>query len=310
MMKFFKSLGGYNEITQPEKNCWVNVVSPDNAEKSTLQEQFKIPEDILKDILDVDERPRLEFDDEWTLIILRIPIQSPNNGVPFYTVPLGVFMSEDHTITISGIDNEILPFARPSLYREHYQQVDDRINFILRLFLHSAAIYQKFLKHLNQQITRIEKDIEKSIRNQELHRLLKMEKCLVYFITSLKANELVLAKFKNSKKIRLNEINEDLMEDAIIENKQAADLAQIYSDVQSGMMDAFASVISNNLNVVMKQLTSITIILMIPTLIASFYGMNVINYLERSEFAFPLILIGSILMSGLGILVFRRKDFF
>jgi len=136
-----------------------------------------------------------------------------------------------------------------------------------------------------------------------------MEKCLVYFITSIKSNDIVLAKLRNSKKIT-TEINEDLLEDAFIENKQALDMAQIYSDIQSGMMDAFASVISNNLNDVMKKLTLISIILMIPTLIASVFGMNVPNFMENSLWALPAILIGSILFSSFGVLLFKKRQWF
>ncbi|MBN1186050.1 MAG: magnesium transporter CorA family protein [Bacteroidales bacterium] len=310
MMKFYKSLGGYVEITGAEKGCWINVVAPDPQEISLLKNEFKVPEDIIQDILDIDERPRLEYDDDFTLIILRIPVQFNSNGVPFHTIPLGIFMSHDHVITICSNDNEVLPSAQPSLYRGQYQKVNDSINFILKLFLHSANIYLKYLKQINQQTSLIEQDLEKSIRNKELQKLLKMEKSLVYFTTSLKGNELVLAKFRNSKMANLSEINEDLLEDAIIENKQAAEMAQIYSDIQSGMMDAFASVISNNLNVVMKQLTSISIILMIPTLIASIYGMNVTNFIEHSVYAFPGILVGSAIIAYLGVYIFRKKNWF
>jgi magnesium transporter len=155
----------------------------------------------------------------------------------------------------------------------------------------------------------IEQDLEKSIKNKELNKLLKMEKCLVYFITSIKANEIVLARLKNSKKIT-SEINEDLLEDAIIENKQALEMAQIFSDIQSGMMDAFASVISNNLNVVMKQLTIISIVLMIPTLIASIFGMNVPNILESSKWGMAIIATASILLSYIGVIIFRKRQWF
>lgn len=310
MIKYFKSLGGYIEISNPEKECWVNVTTPSSAELNFLNEKFNIPEDILQDILDIDERPRLEYDDDWSLIIIRIPVKNNNNSVPFSTIPLGIFITNNYTITVCSRDNEILPSIKPSLYRNPYNKVNDNINFIISLFHKSASIYLKYLKFINQQTTIIEKDLEKSVKNKELNKLLKMEKCLVYFITSLKSNEIVLAKFRNSKRMSLNEINEDFLEDASIEIRQALDMAQIYSDIQSGMMDAFASVISNNLNIVMKQLTSISIILMIPTLIASIYGMNVINYFENFKFAFPVILIGSITMSYLGIYFFRRKKWF
>jgi magnesium transporter len=156
----------------------------------------------------------------------------------------------------------------------------------------------------------MENELKKSIRNKELNQLLKMEKCLVYFITSIKANEMVLNKLKNSKHYSINELNEDLLEDAIIENRQAQEMAQIYSDIQAGMMDAFASVISNNLNGVMKQLASITVILMIPTLIASLYGMNVPNYLSDSNWSFLFIIVISVALSALGILLFRKKNWF
>ncbi|NCB08647.1 MAG: magnesium transporter CorA family protein, partial [Bacteroidia bacterium] len=290
MLKMFKTFGGYIEIPQVEKGCWINVSAPTQKEILRLTEEFNIPPEIVQDILDADERPRVEFDDEWQLVILRVPVTSPDNGVPFYTVPLGVFTAPDFTVTLCSQPNEVLPFEEPSLYRESRQQITDVLNFILKLFLRSANTYLRYLKQINQQTNLIEQDLEKSIRNKELNKLLKMEKCLVYFITSLKANELILAKLRNSRKSTISEMNEDLLEDAMIENKQALDMAQIYSDIQSGMMDAFASVISNNLNVVMKQLTLISIILMIPTLIASLYGMNVPNYFENDKWAFPVII--------------------
>lgn len=310
MIRFYKSLGGYIEISQPQKECWVNVVNPTLKEINFLQEKFKIPDDIFKDILDIDERPRIEFDEDWSLIIIRIPVQSSNNNIPFYTVPLGVFTSNDYTITICNVENEILPSEEPSLYRGQYKQINDATNFILNLFYKSASVYLRYLKYINQQTALIEKDLDKSIRNEHLNKLHKLEKCLVYFITSLKGNEIVLLRFKNSRHIAMNEINEDLLEDATIEIRQALEMAEVYNNIQNGMMETFSSVISNNLNGVMKQLTSISIILMIPTFIASIYGMNVKNYLEHMKFAFPLILVGSILLAYIGILIFRRKEWF
>lgn len=309
MIKIFKSFGGYNVIAEPEEGCWINVSGPTGKELHSLAVDWGIPGDFLRDIQDTDERPRIEVDDDWTVIIMRIPAVSLDNGVPFYTVPLGIFISKSFTLTISMVSNEILPFEQPSLYRESYQSVTDVFNFIIRLFLRSGTTYMRYLKQINQQISIIEKDLEKSIKNKELNKLLKMEKCFVYFITSIKANEIVLMRLKNWKKIT-GELNEDLFDDALIENRQALEMAQIYSDIQSGMMDAFASVISNNLNVVMKQLTSISIILMIPTLVASLYGMNIPNYLEHSRWAFPVIFLVSGVMAFAGIAIFRKRDWF
>jgi len=316
MLKIFKTFGGYTEIQQPEDGCWINVTKPTETEINLLLNDFNVPDDIVRDILDADERSRIEYDDDWSLIILRIPVPSENNGVPFFTVPLGIFMTDKFTITLCQVQNEVLPFDQPSLYRNNnsYNHVDkpvkDVLNFTLKLFFRTSNTYLRYLKQINQQTSSIEKDLEKSIRNKELHKLLMMEKCLVYFITSLKANELVLAKLSNSNKRSISEINEDLLEDATIENKQALDMAQIYSDIQSGMMDAFASVISNNLNVVMKQLASISIILMIPTLVASFYGMNVPNSFENNHWAFFLILGMSFVLASIGILIFRKREWF
>lgn len=307
MIKIFKTFGGYVEINEPQKSCWINVTNPTSGEINQLRIDYGLPTDLINDILDQDERPRIEFDDDWTLIILRIPVEVRNNGVPFHTIPLGIFITRSFTLTLCLQDNEVLPIIQPSPFRDQYKEITDSINFILRLFLRSGNLYLRFLKQINQMTSMIEQDLEKSIKNKELNKLLKMEKCLVYFITSIKANEIVLAKLRNSKKIT-TQINEDLLEDAFIENKQAREMAQIYSDIQSGMMDAFASVISNNLNVVMKQLTLISIILMIPTLIASMFGMNVPNFMEDSLWAMPLIILGSLILSILGVILFRRRQ--
>jgi magnesium transporter len=299
MIKIFKTFGGYLEIPKAEKGCWINVTRPDPQEIQRLKDEFLLPTDTINDILDADERPRVEFDDDWSLVILRIPVQNDSNGVPFHTLPLGIFMTADFTLTLCVQNNEILPIEKPSPFREQYRQISDVINFILRLFLRSGNLYLRYLKQINQMTASIEQDLEKSIKNRELNKLLKMEKCLVYFITSIKANEIVLARLRNLKKIK-TEINEDLFEDAVIENKQALEMAQIYSDIQSGMMDAFASVISNNLNVVMKQLTLISII----------FGMNVPNFMENSLWAMPLILICSLFLSFWGVILFRSKHWF
>lgn len=309
MIKIFKTFGGYFEINELQKGCWINTTNPSPDEIRKINLDFGLPIDILNDILDVDERPRIEFEDDWTLIILRIPVESRNNGVPFHTIPLGIFITDSFTLTLCVQDNEVLPMGQPSPFREQYREIADSVNFILRLFLRSGSLYLKYLKSINQMTALIEQDLEKSIKNKELNKLLKMEKCLVYFITSIKANEIVLARLRNSKKIT-TEINEDLLEDAFIENKQALEMAQIYSDIQSGMMDAFASVISNNLNVVMKQLTLISIILMIPTLIASIFGMNVPNFMENSLWALPAIIFGSLVFSVAGVILFRKRQWF
>lgn len=309
MITYWKNGTGLHEINSPEKNCWIKVVGPNQSEIDLLTDKYLVPLDIISDILDVDERSRMETDDEWLALILRIPVYSKENGIPYYTIPFGIILLNDYVVTISLSGTELISeITTPA--RNKKVDFENKINFILHLFLFSAKIYLRFLKQINTETTAIEKDLALSTRNKELQKLLMMEKCLVYFITSLKSNELLLAKLRNSKFFKVNEFNEDLLEDVIIENKQAVEMANIYSDIQSGMMDAFASVISNNMNVVMKQLTSITIILMIPTLIASFYGMNIPNYLERSKYGFGQVIILSIMLSAFGLFFFRKKRWF
>ncbi|HRY34217.1 MAG TPA: magnesium transporter CorA family protein [Bacteroidales bacterium] len=307
MIKIYKTFGGFVEIPHPEPACWMNVINPEQAEIQHLVETFAIPADLIHDILDRDERSRVEFDEGWTLVILRIPVESNNESLPFHTLPLGIIVLKDCTLTVCLQDNEVLPTAQMKPAREQYRQIRDPFNFILRLFLRSGNIYLKYLNQINQITSLIEQDLKKSIKNRELNKLLKMEKCLVYFITSIKANEIALEKLKNSRKV-MNEVNEDLLEDAFIENRQALEISQIYADIQSGMMDAYASIISNNLNAVMRRLTVISIILMIPTLIVSIFGMNVPNFLEHSRWALPAILAAALAFSLIGVFLMKRRQ--
>ncbi len=288
-----------------EKSCIVHVTDPTPSEIGTLKTALKVPDDFLADILDVDERSRMEIEDDMLLMIYRIPYQNMSNGFPFTTVPLGIVLAKDSLVIICHKNNEVLDdfFSRSG----KGIIIETKIDLILHLFLRTTMFYHRYLKQINNQTGMIEQELEKSTRNKELHRLLKMEKCLVYFTTSLRSNEMMMLKLKTSKWIREYEFSQDLLDEATIENRQAIEMAKIYSDIQSGMMDAFASVISNNLNIVMKQLTIITIILMIPTLIASFYGMNVPNRFEENRYAFWFILGGSALIATIGALLIRRK---
>jgi magnesium transporter len=288
-----------------EKGCIVNVTDPTPSELNTLKTALKVPEDFLADIIDVDERSRVEVEDDVLLMIYRIPYQNQSNGFPFTTIPLGIVLSKEELVIICQRNNEVLDdfFSRSG----KGFIIENKIDLILHLFMRTTMFYNRYLKQVNNQTNLIEQELEKSTRNKELHRLLKMEKCLVYFTTSLRSNEMMMLKLKTSKWIRDFEFSQDLLDEAMIETKQAIEMAKIYSDIQTGMMDAFASVISNNLNIVMKQLTIITIILMIPTLISSFYGMNVPNNLENNKYAFWFILAAAIIASTIGSLLISRK---
>jgi len=306
MITYWTYNNGFTALETFRKNSWISVTNPTAEEIEFLTGKLKVPAEELNDILDVDERARTEIDETWFTIIMRIPIAGSHNGVPFSTVPLGILISKNNIITICHTKNELIP----SLIRSKKLDFNNKANFVMQIFLQVANLYMHYLKLINIQVGDIEKDLEKSTRNEELHKMLRMEKCLVYFMTSLKSNDILLAKLRNSKFIKSLGIDEDLIEDVMIENRQAIEMANIYSDIQSGMMDAFASVISNNLNVVMKQLASITIILMIPTLVASLYGMNVPNNFENNPWGFLLVIFISLLAAAFGILLFRRKNWF
>jgi magnesium transporter len=306
MITYWTYNNGFTALETFQKNSWISVTNPSPEEIEFLTGKLKVPSEELNDILDVDERARIESDESWFTIIIRIPIAGSFNGMPFSTVPLGILISNNLIITICTAKNELIP----SVIRSKKVDFNNQANFVMHIFLLVANLYMRYLKLINIQVGDIEKDLEKSTRNEELHKMLRMEKCLVYFITSLKSNDILLAKLRNSKFIKSIDIDEDLLEDVMIENRQAIEMANIYSDIQSGMMDAFASVISNNLNVVMKQLAVITIILMIPTLTASLYGMNVPNNFENNRFGFVIVLLISLAASILGVLMFRKKNFF
>ncbi|MCD6333501.1 MAG: magnesium transporter CorA family protein [Bacteroidales bacterium] len=288
------------------KGAVINVVSPSKRELDILRSSFSIPEDFISDVMDVDERSRMEVENGRLYLIYRIPVHHPENGIPYTTIPLGMIFSTDSLIVISNQDNDVLAqvFSKGIKKQVDY---DNKIELLFHIIDYSTMAYLKFLKQINLQTNVIEQELEKSTRNRELHRLLSMEKCLVYFNTSLRSNELLIAKLRNSKYFKQQNVSEELVEDVIIEIKQAFEMTNVYSDILSGMMDAFASVISNNLNNVMKQLTIVTIILMIPTLIASFYGMNVPNFLETSRLAFGGILLVSVLLSIGGVLLIRKR---
>ncbi len=300
---------GFTELENWKSNCWINVECPTNEEINFLVNRFDVPIGFLNDTEDAEERPRIEFEDEWYFIIIRIPIKVLDNGSASYsTVPLGIIWKDDVFVSISQYRNDMVTDFVEYANRKKIA-VNNFLDLFLRLFLSSSVWFQKYLKQLNQQIRNVEHELEKSIQNTELQSLLKIEKSLVLFTTSLKGNDILLTKLKINRLLR-NQFDEELFEDAEIELKQAEETTKIYSDILSGMMDAYASVISNNLNVVMKRLTSISIILMIPTLISSFFGMNLVNFMEKSSYAFISVAIISFLISFFSYRYFRRQNWF
>lgn len=308
MRTFFKNEMGLvpSEIWEP--NCWIHIESPTEKDTDYLIETLQIPLAFYNDVEDIDERPRIEVENGWHLIILRVPIKSSDNSLPFSTVPLGVIFKEDVFVSICFYHVEMLPDFIKYTQRKSIEKKSN-LDLVLRLLLSSSVWFLKYLKQIHQKIKLAEKQLEKSIKNEDLQTLLQIEKCIVYFTTSIKGNDILIHKIKNLKEYK-TDIDNELIEDVEIELRQAQETTGIYSDILSGTMDAYASVISNNLNIIMKLLTSISIILMIPTLIASLYGMNVPNALQDNEFGFWIVLILSFVISTVGVLVFRKKKWF
>jgi len=308
MKTFLKSEIGLVSIENWEPKCWVNIEEPTEQDKSYLIHELQIPEAFFNDIEDVDERPRIEIEDGWTLIILRLPFRSVDVKLPYSTIPLGLIFKEDIFVSICFYRSEVIPDFVAYTKRKKIE-IKDYYNLVFRLLLSSSVWFLKYLKKINLNIKSAENQLEKSIKNEDLQTLLQIEKCLVFFTTSLKGNDILVHRLKNVKNYK-DILGDDLIEDVDIELRQALETTNIYSDILSGMMDAYASVISNNLNVIMKRLTSISLILMIPTLIASLYGMNVPNSFENNPFGFWIVLLISFSLSALGVVVFVKRKWF
>ena len=286
MRQFLYCEAGYVEKNQWLPNSWVNVECPTPEDLQFLMDRFNVPESFLSDIADTDERPRIEYEGNWLLTILRIPLQNQDHDIPFNTVPIGIITNNEIIVSVCYHKTDLIPdFIRYTQRKE--LQIKNKYELILRLIHSSAVWFLKYLKQINYAVTEAEKALEKSIRNEDLLALMKLEKSMVFFNTSIRGNE-----------------------DVEIELKQAHNTVNIYSDILTGTMDAFASIISNNVNTIMKRMTSLSIILMVPTLIASFYGMNVPIYMEDMPHGFVVIILLSILLSATAFFIFRKIKWF
>lgn len=309
MKAFMKNaLHGLAACESWEPKCWVNVECPTQDDLNYLTEELQVPVAYLNDIEDLDERPRIEIENGWFLILLRVPYKTNDTSLPFTSVPLGLIFKEDVFVSVCFHQTEMIPDFIQYTNKKNIL-IQNYFELVHRLLLSSSVWYLKCLKQINQKIKEAEIQLERSIKNEELQTLLHIEKSLVIFTTSLKGNDIVIHRIKNLKNHSETFIPE-LVEDVDIELRQAQDTTSIYSDILTGMMDAYASVISNNLNVIMKQLTSVSIILMIPTLVASLYGMNVPNSLQENRFGFWIVLAFSVMLSSVGVLLFRKKRWF
>ena len=295
MKTYWNTQGGLTQLTEWQPNCWIQMTCPTEDDQRELEEQFKIPDYFMSDISDTDERARYEYDDGWMLIILRIPyVKEIRSRTPYTTVPLGIIHKRDVTITVCYYEtNMMIDFV--SYQQKRNEGFTDHVDMIFRLFLSSAVWYLKRLKQISMLIDKAKRNLDKEVNNESLIGLSRLQDSLTYFQTSIRGNETLLSKLKF--KLQIDELDADLIEDVNIEMTQARETTNIYSDILESTMDTYQSIINNNMNNVMRTLTSVTIIMMFPTLIASLFGMNLVNGMEEKSWGFIFALIISVLVS-------------
>ena len=313
MIEIWKTHESRNELLfldTIEKGCWINMISPSEEELEMVIKSLGLEQNMIRDPLDDEEKPRVDIDEDQTLIIVDIPYVYEDDGsIKYETVPMGLLqVRDDYIITICSKQTSLLERFRNGQIRDFYTYKKTR--FILQILYHVAKDFLKYLKHIDKKTEFLEKSLHKSMRNKELYKLMELSKSLVYFTTSLKSNETVLDRLVTGRVIKLYEEDHDILEDTIIENKQAIEMANIYSSILSGMMDAFASIISNNQNVVMKFLAAMTIVMAIPNMVYSFFGQNIQIPLQGNPLMWLYVLIGSIILSSLVAYFLYKWDMF
>lgn len=298
------------EIKEFQRGCWISLVNPSEMEIKKVCEGIQIEEDFIRDALDFEEKARIdkEDDDGTTLFVVDVPIIEKNEESYVYTtMPLGmIVVRDDYFITVSLRKNKIVEDFCKGKIKDF--QTYKKSKFLLQILFLNSSYYLSYLKQINKETEIAEYILKNSMKNKELLKLLSLEKSLVYFTTSLKSNELIMEKTMRGKIIKLYAEDEEIIEDAITENRQAIEMAKIYSDILNGTMDAYASIISNNLNGVMKFLTSITIVLAIPTMISSFWGMNVGLPFQNNKYGFLIMIIISGLLTLFVTWWLKKKD--
>jgi magnesium transporter len=276
MIHYFKNINNETvEIDKPEKGIWVNLVPPFKEEEFfDLGEELNIPIEFLRDSLDIDERPRYEVEDNVKFIVIKTPTEnnSFNDSDAFYiTIPICIILTHNHIVTVNSFDNGAIKKFLNTFQKRH---PDKRNLMVLKIFEKVVTNFMDYLKEINQRRNLLEQKLYDANRNEELLELVRIQKSLVYFVTALRSNELLMMKLERTNFLSLNEYEREELNDLIVDNSQALEMANIYTNILSSTLDAFASIIANNQNEVLKRLTTLTLILTVPTLIASIYGMN------------------------------------
>jgi len=287
---------------------WINAIDPSTEEIQQL-ESWGIEPDLINYSLDLDEMARMERDQRYAFILLRIPyFQGSGTDIPHITVPLGIILTDRFVVTICRHENDITRILCNGKYRG--LRTAKRYRFALYIFLEAAARYLSTLREINKTTEALEDQLQQSTRNREVLELLKVQKSLVYFTTGLRSNQVVMERLQRIRMFNQFEEDQELLEDVITENQQAIEMTNVQTNILNGLMDAFASIISNNLNTVMKALAALTIIINIPAIVAAFFGMNVTLPGENHPLAFLVVLAVSLLLTFTAVFVFARRDWF
>ena len=308
MLTFWNTNRGLRTIEQWEPNCWVQVTCPTQEDVNFLQNELHVPDYYISDIADTDERARYDIDEGWVLIILRIPyVKEVKSRTPYTTIPLGIILKGNVCVTLCNFEtNMMIDFVT-------YQQrrglgFTDSVDMVFRLFLSSAVWYLKRLKQISARIEQAKLNLDRNVDNVDLIALSRLQDSLTYFVTSIRGNENLLSKLKF--KLPVDELDADMIEDVNIEMSQARETTNIYANARRSTMHTYPNIINNNVNNVMKMLTSITIILMFPTLITSMFGMNLINGMENWSLGFPIALAICVFITLFFWWYFKRKSWF
>lgn len=305
MRTFWNTRGGIHAIDSWQAGCWVQVTCPVEDDVLYLTQELGMPDYFISDVADADERARYDLDEGWLMIILRIPhLKSISSRAPYTTIPLGVVVKGDVVVTLCNSESRMMMD-----FVSHQQRrgvgFSDAADLVFRLFLSASVWYLKYLKQVNGLIEKAKRNLGEQVDNKDLVALSRLQDSLTYFATSIRGNETLLSKLKF--RLPVDELDAELIEDVNIEMNQARETTAIYINILNATMDTYASVINNNMNRVMRLLTSLNMIIMFPTLIASLFGMNLVNGMEQWGWGFPVALIISVLFTGIGLLWFRRN---
>lgn len=305
MLSFWNTKRGIAAIEHWQPGCWVQVTCPVEDDVRYLVDELHMPDYFLTDVADADERARYDMDEGWLMIILRIPhLKSINSRAPYTTIPLGVVVKGDVIVTICNAESRMM-MDFVSHQQRRGEGFSDAADLVFRLFLSASVWYLKYLKQVNGLIEKSKRNLGGQVDNQDLVALSRLQDSLTYFATSIRGNETLLSKLKF--RLPVDELDAELIEDVNIEMNQARETTAIYINILNATMETYASVINNNMSKVMRTLTSVTIIMMLPTLIASLFGMNLVNGMEQWPWGFAVALIISVLFTGVGLFWFRRN---